>query len=113
MKNLTPTQKDTLTSLELALEMLCRGYSFETITIGKSHYNNFIIEGDKLILPYKVIEGAGEKVTKKIYEQSLLEPFSSIEDLKKRTSASAAVIEELEIMGALEGIQKTDQFSFF
>ncbi|MGI6348424.1 MAG: PolC-type DNA polymerase III [Eubacteriaceae bacterium] len=113
IKNLTPTQKDTLTSLELALEMLCRGYRFETIIIGKSHYNDFIISGDSLILPYKVIEGAGEKVTKKIYEESKKEPFSSIEDLKKRTSASTAVIEALQDMGALEGVQKTDQFSFF
>lgn len=113
IKNLTPTQKDTLTSLELALEMLCRGYGFENIRFGKSHYNNFILSGSNLILPYKIIEGAGEKVTKKIYEQSLAEPFSSIEDLKKRTGASAAVIEELEAMGALEGLQKTDQFSFF
>lgn len=65
------------------------------------------------MLPYKVIEGAGEKVTKKIYEQSKIAPFSSIEDFKKRTSVSAAVLEELIEMKALEGIQKTDQFAFF
>jgi len=64
-------------------------------------------------LPYKVIEGAGEKVTKKIYEQSKLAPFTSIEDFKKRTSASTAVIEVLMQMGALDGIQETDQFAFF
>ncbi len=112
-KNLSQTQKDTLTSLEIALEMMCRGYEFKNITLGISHYNNFIISDDKLVLPYKVIEGAGEKVTKKIYEQSMLAPFTSIEDFKKRTQASTAVIEELIHMGALDGIQKTDQFAFF
>lgn len=113
LKNLTQTQKDTLITLEIALEMLCRGYGFETIILGKSHYNDFILSDNKLVLPYKVIEGAGEKVTKKIYEQSKIAPFSSIEDFKKRTSVSAAVLEELIEMKALEGIQKTDQFAFF
>jgi DNA polymerase-3 subunit alpha (Gram-positive type) len=112
-KNLSQTQKDTLVSLEIALEMMCRGYEFKGITLGISHYNNFIISENKLVLPYKVIEGAGEKVTKKIYEQSKLSPFTSIEDFKKRTQASSAVVEELTNMGALDGIQKTDQFAFF
>jgi len=113
IKNLSQTQKETLTTLEIALEMLCRGYEFQAITLGISHYNDFIISGNKLVLPYKVIEGAGEKVTKKIYEQSKLSPFTSIEDFKKRTSASAAILEELMQMGTLDGIQKTDQFAFF
>lgn len=112
-KSLSQTQKDTLTTLEIALEMMCRGYEFKGITLGVSHYNNFIISENKLVLPYKVIEGAGEKVTKKIYEQSLLSPFTSIEDFKKRTQASSAVVEALTNMGALDGIQKTDQFAFF
>jgi DNA polymerase-3 subunit alpha (Gram-positive type) len=113
LKSMTQTQKDTLITLEIALEMLCRGYEFETITLGKSHYNDFIIADNKLVLPYKVIEGAGEKVTKKIYEQSKIASFTSIEDLKKRTSASTAVLEELIALKALDGLQKTDQFAFF
>jgi DNA polymerase-3 subunit alpha (Gram-positive type) len=113
LKSMTQTQKDTLITLEIALEMICRGYEFETITLGKSHYNDFIIADNKLVLPYKVIEGAGEKVTKKIYEQSKIAPFTSIEDLKKRTSASIAVLDELFELKALEGLQKTDQFAFF
>ncbi len=92
IKNLTPTQKDNADQFGIGLEMLCRGYRFETIIIGKSHYNDFIISGDSLILPYKVIEGAGEKVTKK-FMKKVRKNLLSIEDLKKRTSASAAVIE--------------------
>jgi DNA polymerase-3 subunit alpha (Gram-positive type) len=113
VKNLSQTQKDTLTTLEIALEMMCRGYEFKSITLGVSHYNDFIISDGKLVLPYKVIEGAGEKVTKKIYEQSVASPFTSIEDFKKRTSASSAVVDELIRMGTFNGIQKTDQFAFF
>ncbi|WP_427159076.1 hypothetical protein, partial [Bifidobacterium longum] len=46
-------EKNQLTVLELANEMLERGFKFGMIDLYKSDAVNFVIEGDTLIAPFR------------------------------------------------------------
>jgi len=99
--------------LHLALEMTARGFGFEKIDLLKSDSDNFIIVDNKLIPPFRTIDGLGDIVAKKIIAEREKAPFLSIEDLKKRARVSNSLIDEMRIMGILEGLPESSQLSLF
>lgn len=103
----------SLVSLELALEMYCRGFEFTRVDLYRSHYKNFLIVDGKLVPPLAAIEGLGEKAAMQIYEEARVKPFISKEDLQSRAKVNKSNLEKLEAFGCLGSLPDSNQMSFF
>ncbi|MDO4288749.1 MAG: PolC-type DNA polymerase III [Eubacterium sp.] len=101
-----------LTSLELALEMYCRGFEFKNVDIYKSHYSEFRIVDNALLPPLNTIDGLGDKAAMQIYEEAQKRPFISKEDLQTRAKVNKSNIEKLDAFGCLKSLPDSNQMSF-
>ncbi len=108
-------KKNLSNSLKMSLEMVKRGFKFLKFDIEKSDAFEFVIdkENDGLILPFSIIDGLGEKEAINIVEERSKKPFSTKEDLKKRTKIKQKSMEQLEYFKVLEGLQDSNQMSLF
>lgn len=105
-------EKALLTILEVAYEMVCRGYSFMNIDLYTSHFKNFAIVDQQLLPPLNALEGIGEKAARRIFDQASKRPYISCEDLQQRTRISKANIETLSRQGCLKQLPASNQVSF-
>ncbi len=96
---------------ELAMELIARGYSFANVDINKSGASQFVIEGNKLRIPFRALKGFGEKAAESLVKERETMSIYSVEDLKKVSGVNKSSIEALEALGALDGMPKTNQFS--
>lgn len=106
-------EKSLLTVLELANEMLERGFKFSMIDVDKSEADVFKIEGDTLIPPFNAVSGLGLSVAQQIVKARSEAPFISKEDLQKRGKVSKTIIEYLTENGVLDHLPDEDQLSLF
>lgn len=106
-------EKSLLTVLEIAHEMMCRGYTFKNVDVYESHYNQFRIIGDALLPPLNALEGIGDKAAQRIFEEAQIRSYMSREDLQARTKVSKSVIETLEKQGCLNQLPASNQITFF
>ncbi|EUJ36141.1 DNA polymerase III PolC [Brochothrix thermosphacta DSM 20171 = FSL F6-1036] len=120
MKNITDKgmeastkEKNLLTVLELANEMVARGYKFQKVDLYKSKAAEFIIEGDSLIPPFDSIPGLGTNVAKQLEAARADGIFLSKEDVKQRSKVSQSIIDYMTDMGCLEGLPDENQLSLF
>ncbi|WP_428013850.1 PolC-type DNA polymerase III [Athalassotoga sp.] len=97
--------------LEVAKEMILRGYKFIGVDIFKSSAKRFEIENDALRVPLNKIPGLGDKVASSIEEERKLKPFTSVEDLRSRTILNKNHIQMLKEMGALKSLPEKDQIT--
>ncbi|MBG9988131.1 PolC-type DNA polymerase III [Aerococcaceae bacterium DSM 111176] len=109
----TNTEKTLVVELEVANEMLERGFKFQMIDLNKSDAHHFIIEGDTLIPPFRAIPGLGGSVADQIIKARAEAPFLSKEDLQKRGKVSKTIIAYMTEHGVLEGMPDEDQLSLF
>ncbi len=117
-RNVKPSKKDldTFSTLELALEMVLRGYHFSNIDINRSAAREFIVDSENknaIIPPFTSIDGLGASVADSIVKARNEAPFLSKEDLLKRTSLSNSLLKKLDALGSLEGLQEENQLSLF
>lgn len=114
-KESTAKDEDLYTVLELAREMLLRGYQFLPVSLTKSHENRFQIaeDGRSLRLPFTSLPGLGLSVAQGIVSARNEKPFMSIEDLRKRGRAGKSIIEVLRLHGSLAGLPESDQQTLF
>ena len=105
--------KNLLTVLELANEMLECGLSFQMISLEKFDADRFIIEGNSLIPPFRAVPGLGTNVTQQIIKARQKAPFLSKEDLQKRGKVSKTILDYLSEQGVLNGLPDSDQLSLF
>ena len=106
-------EKNQLTVLELANEMLERGFKFGMIDLYKSDAVNFVIEGDTLIAPFRAVPSLGTNVAKQIAEARKDGPFLSKEDLATRGKVSKTLIEYMNDNGVLKDLPDENQLSLF
>lgn len=109
----SPKEKNTLTVLELALEMCERGYSFQKVDLYKSQASEFIIEGNTLIPPFNSVPGLGTNVAVSIVNAREEGEFLSKEDLQKRGKVSKTILEYLDKQGCLDSLPDQNQLSLF
>ena len=109
----TARDKDTVTCLELVLEMNLRGIRFLPVDLYRSDVRRFLIEDGNIRCPFISLPGLGESAAMTIAEARKEGRFLSIEDLKNRGKAGSAVIDMLRTHGALEGLTETNQISMF
>ncbi|MCC5889905.1 MAG: PolC-type DNA polymerase III, partial [Alkalibacterium sp.] len=109
----TAKDKNLLTVLELANEMVERGYSFKMVDLYKSHASDFTIEENALIAPFRAVPSLGGSVANAIVDARKDEPFLSKEDLSRRGKVSKTVMEYLDANNALQGLPDENQLSLF
>ncbi len=109
----TNKEKNMITVLELAFEMYKRGFEFKNVDLYKSDAYTFKLEDGKLRPPLSSLVGVGVNAAISIYEEARKDEFISIEDIRKRCKVSKTVIAALEEHGALNGLDETNQISFF
>ncbi|STY34756.1 DNA polymerase III polC-type [Listeria fleischmannii subsp. coloradonensis] len=106
-------EKNLLTVLEIANEMLARGFKFQKVDLYKSTADEFIIEGDTLIPPFNAIPSLGTNVAKQIVEARRDGEFLSKEDLQQRGKVSKTIIQYMDDQGCLDGLPDQNQLSLF
>ncbi|CCQ97944.1 DNA polymerase III (alpha subunit) [[Clostridium] ultunense Esp] len=106
-------EKNLLTVLEVAYEMLKRGFHFKNIDLYRSDATRFLIEGDGLIPPFSALPGVGESASLNIVKAREEGPFLSKEDLQSRARLSKTVMELLEGYGCLDDLPDSNQLSLF
>ncbi|MEE6638276.1 PolC-type DNA polymerase III [Limosilactobacillus pontis] len=105
--------KSLLTILELANEMLERGFKFKMVDLNKSDAANWLIDGDSLIAPFRAVPGLGLNVAKQIVASREEKPFLSKEDLAERGKVSKTLIDFLTINHVLDDLPDENQLSLF
>ncbi|EOL47643.1 DNA polymerase III, alpha subunit, Gram-positive type [Enterococcus phoeniculicola ATCC BAA-412] len=106
-------EKNLLTVLELANEMIERGFNFGMIDLYKSDAENFVIDGNRLIAPFRAVPSLGANVAKQIVEARKDGPFLSKEDLATRGKVSKTLIEYMTENGVLKDLPDENQLSLF
>ncbi len=112
-RSLSQKEGDELTVLEVAREMLARGFNFENIDMEKSDSRKFMPTDTGIRLPFRAIAGIGDKAADNMALALGEKAFSSVDDLKIRAGLNKAVIESLKTMGLLNGLPESDQLSLF
>ena len=106
-------EKSLLTVLELANEMMERGFKFKMIDVERSDAQSWLIDGDSLIAPFNAVPGLGDNVAKQIVAAREEKPFLSKEDLSKRGKVSATIIDFLTENHVLDDLPDENQLSLF
>lgn len=109
----SPKEKSLLTVLEVALEMTERGFHFQNVDLYRSSATDFLVDGNSLIPPFKVVDGLGTNAAFNIVKAREQGEFLSKEDLRERSKISKTVLQYLDDFGCLEGLEEKNQLSFF
>lgn len=112
-KDATPKEQASIPVLQLVNEMFARGLKFLPINIIKSEASAFVPEDGKIRMPFSALAGLGENAAANIVAARNEEPFFSVEDLQIRAKLTKSVVDVLRNNGALEGLDETDQLTFF
>ena len=112
---LTPKEEEQYKTLQIALEMVERGYKFSNIDLYRSDATNFVVdhENKALIPPFITIDGLGENNAITVIEERAKREFTSKEDLLKRTKLTSTNVDVLSSMGVLDNLSESDQLSLF
>ncbi|GAA0370009.1 PolC-type DNA polymerase III [Alkalibacterium iburiense] len=109
----TTKEKNVLTVLEIANEMVERGFEFKMVDLDESDAKHFIIKDNALLAPFRAVPSLGASVANAIVEAREEEPFLSKEDLARRGKVSKTVMEYLEVNQALKDLPDENQLSLF
>lgn len=113
IKSKTAKDEDLITALGVALEAVARGIKFLPVDINKSDSSTFVIEGDlvngNLRLPFAAVDGLGPAAAESIKIARDERPFSSKEDMLKRTKLNKTLFDLFDQMGALGDLPEADK----
>ena len=106
-------EDDTVTMLEILIEMLTRGVRLLPVDLYKSHPEDFVIEGEKTIrVPFNSLPGLGLSAAQNLAAIRDQGPFISREDMVRR-KVGKSVVEMLKNCGALGDLPESSQVSLF
>lgn len=110
-----PKEKSMLTVLEVALEMVVRGFQFLPVDLYQSQATKFVVDDQQqaLLPPFAAVSGVGEAAAASLHRACQDGAFLSIEDLQSRSRVSKTVIEILDGLQCLTGLPETNQLSLF
>ncbi|MDO5724737.1 MAG: PolC-type DNA polymerase III [Tissierellia bacterium] len=112
-KELNVKEKSQIYLMEIVLEMYARGYEFENLDLYKSQASKFFVKDGKIIPPFRSLMGMGENVANSIVNERENGKFISIEDFKNRARIGDSTIDLLKRNKCLEGLEESNQISFF
>ena len=112
-KNEKEREADTVTIIEILLEMAARGIKLLPVDLYKSHAEDFLIVAENTILPpLSSLPGLGLNAALNLAAVREGGPFISQEDMVRRKVAKS-VVETLRQNGCLDGLPETSQVSLF
>ncbi len=97
--------------LEIAREMLARGFSFKRPDILKSDGEVFTIEENSLVMPIKVVPRLGSNAIKGLVDFRENNEIYSVDDLRKIEGISKVAIDNFRILGMLDDYPESSQFT--
>ena len=102
-------------TLEIAIEMVERGFTFSNINIEKSDATNFVVDHEHkcLIPPFITIDGLGENAARSIVEARKERPFATKKDLLERTKLNNTNMERLNSLHVLDNLPDNEEISLF
>ncbi len=112
-KKLSPKEQKVYITLLLSLEMMERGFSFKQIDIYKSDWQNFVIDGSNLIIPFSAMDSLGPSIAKSIVDARNEYPFTSKKDVVRRTRINNTLVEKFNRLGIFKDLPDDDQFGLF
>ncbi len=109
------SQKDKklLPILEVALEMLARGFKFYPVDIYDSHAYKFIIKEKGLLLPFSALPNVGRTAAQGIVAARDEAEFVSVEDFQLRTRLNKTAMDVLREYGCFRDLPASTQLSLF
>jgi DNA polymerase-3 subunit alpha (Gram-positive type) len=106
--------EDVLVSLQLVNEMLSRGYEFLPIELGKSLGSKYVVEDDKVRLPFSALKGLGGAAAEALERVTIHgEEYISVEELQQASGVGSGILDRLRQVGALGDLPESSQVSFF
>ena len=112
-KSATTKEEGEILVLEICYEMAARGYEFLEPAFNTSEAARFTVVDDKVAVPINAMAGVGENCAKAIMDEYEIRPFETVEEIQIRAKANKTAIAALRENGLLDGMQETDQISFF
>ena len=106
-------EQASVATLQILNEALARKIEFLQVDLYKSEVSKFVIENNKIRLPFITITSLGETAAEGIIRERQKGKFISIADLKERTKITKLSIETLKQAGILNGLQELNQCSLF
>ena len=106
--------EEVLVSLQLVNEMLSRGYEFLPIELGKSRGSKYVVEDDKVRLPFSALKGLGGAAAEALERVTIHgEEYISVEELQQASGVGSSILDRLRQVGALGDLPESSQVSFF
>lgn len=112
-KSASKIDQDLYSSLELAVEMSLRGFSFMNVDITRSDATKFTICDGKILPPFTAVDGLGENVAEQIVMARRDAPFSSKADLRIRGKVNQSTIDLMAELGCLGDLPEDEQIDLF
>lgn len=108
-------EEDTFAALLLAIEMVARGMKFKQMNIHESEAINFKVLEDKetLLIPFGALDSLGPSIAHSIVAARNEHPFTSKQDVMRRTKLNATQFEKMNSMGVFDGLPEDDQIGLF
>ncbi len=106
-------EMDELTVLEVAYEMYARGYAFDGVDLTRSRAIKFIVDRDRVLLPFRAVAGVGETAAFNLADAVEHGQFLSVDDLQEKAKLNKTVIEALQNMGVLKDLPESNQITLF
>ncbi|MEG1994710.1 MAG: PolC-type DNA polymerase III, partial [Oscillospiraceae bacterium] len=85
---MTKKEEDQLGTLQIAYEMMARGFEFLPVDLYKSHATRYTVEDGKIRLPFGSLKGVGVNAANSIFESAKKGEFISADEISSRASVS-------------------------
>ena len=109
--DLSATDKDILIALRLCQEMYARGFEFLPMDLYQSDARYFKIVDGKLLPPFNVISGMGDKAAEQLQIAASQGRFLSQDELRDRGKVSQTILDTMIELGIVKDLPKSNQLS--
>ncbi len=111
LPELSATDKDILIALRLVQEMYARGFEFLPMDLYQSDARYFKIVDGKLLPPFNVISGMGDKAAEQLQIAASQGKFLSQDEIRERGKVSQTILDTMIELGIVKDLPKSNQLS--